>query len=175
MDSVKNFAKVTVSQGYDDAAVSIDLESGDGSRLPDPSVANFNLVWWNSTDYPDPADDPNREIVRCTGKSTDTLTIVRAQESTSAATHNTAGKTYKMILGATAKTITDIYSDLMSFLTATGDVDDSNTVFTFAEAPLLIVQNGAMYRNGKGVTISGTSATLDYPVGIGGDIFGIKG
>ena len=24
------------------------------------------MTWWNSTDYPDPSDDPNSEIVRVT-------------------------------------------------------------------------------------------------------------
>lgn len=69
-----------------------------------PSVS-FNAVWWNATDYADPSDDPNVEIVRVTAISTDTLTVTRAQESTSASTKNTAGKTYKMIAGLTAKAI----------------------------------------------------------------------
>jgi hypothetical protein len=106
LDQAKNFAKATVSTGYDAAATSIVLNTGDGAKLP---TAPFNVVWWNATDYPDPSDDPNVEIVRVTGKSSDTLTVTRAQESTSASTKNTAGKTYKMIAGLTAKTInTDI-------------------------------------------------------------------
>lgn len=109
LDEVKNFAIVTVSTGYDASATSIVLTTGHGAKLPTPTVG-YSLVWWNSTDYPNPADDPNAEIVRCTGKSTDTLTVTRAQEGTSAATHNTADKTYKMMLGITAKMITDIDS-----------------------------------------------------------------
>lgn len=106
LDNAKNFAKVTVSTGYDAAATSIVLSSGHGAKLP---TVSFNAVWWNSTDYADPADDPNVEIVRVTAISTDTLTVTRAQESTSASTKNTAGKTYKMIAGMTAKTVnTDI-------------------------------------------------------------------
>ena len=109
LDAVKNFAKVTVSTGYDASATSVDLSSGHGAKLPAPATDGlFNLVWWNYTDYPDPSDDPNVEIVRVTARSTDTLTITRAQEGTSASTHNTGGKTYKMALCATAKTITDI-------------------------------------------------------------------
>lgn len=60
-----------------------------------------------------------------------------------------------------------------SVLTATGTVDDSNTSFTFASEPSLVCINGAFYRDGKGVTISGTSVTTDFPVGTGGDIYGI--
>ena len=109
MDAIINFGKVTVSQGYDENATSIVLAEGAGARLPDPSSAGqFNLIWWNSTDYPDPADDPNREIVRCTARSTDTLTVVRNQEGSGASTKNTADKTYRMILGLTKKVMDDM-------------------------------------------------------------------
>lgn len=109
LDAVKNFAKVTVSIGYDDVATSIVLTGGDGAKLPAPATdGQFNLVWWNSTEYLDPSDDPKKEIVRCTVRSTDTLTVTRAQEDTSASTKNDAGDTYKMILSPTAKMIMDI-------------------------------------------------------------------
>lgn len=102
MDNTKNFAKVTVSTGYDASATSIVLTTGHGAKLP---TVPFNVTWWNSTDYADPSDDPNVEIGRVTARSTDTLTVTRGQEGTSASTKNTAGKTYKMIAGLTAKTI----------------------------------------------------------------------
>jgi hypothetical protein len=68
----------------------------------------FNLVWYNSTDYKDPVDDPYHEIVRCTALTTDTTTIARAQEGTSAQNHNIVGKTYSMKMAITAKIITDL-------------------------------------------------------------------
>lgn len=113
LDAVINFGKVQVSIGYDASATSIVLGSGEGAKLPQPSTdGDFNLVWWNNTDYTDPTDDPNVEIVRCTARSTDTLTVTRAQESTSATTKNASGKTYKMELALTKKMITDINQDL---------------------------------------------------------------
>lgn len=109
LDPVTNFAKVDVSTGYDASATSIVLNSGGAAELPDPSVDGaFNLVWWNITDYPDPSDDPNVEIVRVTAISTETLTVSRAQEDSSATTKNTASKEYKMILGITKKVLDDI-------------------------------------------------------------------
>jgi hypothetical protein len=99
MDALKNFAVGTVSTGYDASATSIALTSGHGARFP---VAPFFGVWWNSTDYANPADDPNVEIVRVTARSTDTLTITRAQEGTSASTKNTGSKTYKLMQAVTA-------------------------------------------------------------------------
>ncbi len=111
LDSVRNFAKGTVSQGYASGVTSIVLSTGDGAKFPNPGVNGdlaFPLVWWNYTDYADPSDDPSVEIVRCTARTTDTLTIVRAQEGTADVNHNTGGKTYKVILALTAKMITDI-------------------------------------------------------------------
>lgn len=113
IDPVKNFGKVTVSTGYDASATSIALTSGHGAELPAPSTDGaFNVTWWNSTDYPDPADDPNVEIVRVTARSTDTLTVTRAQEGTAASTKNTASKTYKMTLDITKKTRDNIEAAL---------------------------------------------------------------
>ena len=109
LDPVKNFAKVVVSTTYDAAATSIILAAGDGAKLPAPATDGaFNLVWYNFTDYPDPSDDPNVEIVRVTARTTDTLTVTRAQEGTTASTKSEAGKTYKMILALTLKMIEDI-------------------------------------------------------------------
>ncbi len=99
-DNAKNFAKVTVSTGYDAAATNIVLSGGEGAKLPSTP---FNATWYNSTDYGDPTDDPNAEIIRVTGRSVDTLTVTRGQEGISATTKNTSSKTYKMIAGITAK------------------------------------------------------------------------
>lgn len=96
---VTNFGKATVSTTYDAAATSIVLTTGHGSRFP--STFSYPITWWNATDYPDPADDPNREIVTVTNRTGDTLTVTRGAESTGASTKNTAGKTYKMVLTIT--------------------------------------------------------------------------
>lgn len=109
LDPVVNFGKAIVSTGYNSSATSIILQTGGGSKFPNPlAYGAFNLTWWNSTDYPDPSDDSSVEIVRVTNISQDTLTITRAQEGTSASNKNTAGKAYKMVLSSTKKTIDDI-------------------------------------------------------------------
>lgn len=105
LDNAKNFAKATVSTGYNSSATSVVLTTGHGAKMP---TVPFNAVWWDSTLYSDPADDPNVEIVRVTARSTDTLTVTRAQEGTTATAKNTAGSTYKMIAGLTAAGIASI-------------------------------------------------------------------
>jgi hypothetical protein len=101
MDLFKNFAVVTVNTTYGSADTSIVLSAGHGATLPSTP---FNVVWWDSDTYSNPEDDPNKEIVRVKAVSTDTLTVERGQEGTSASTKNTAGKTYKMRAGLTART-----------------------------------------------------------------------
>lgn len=61
----------------------------------------------------------------------------------------------------------------LSVLAATGTINDSNKTFTFASTPTLVVVNGAMYKDGGGVSIVTTTATLDNVVGTGGSIFGL--
>jgi hypothetical protein len=161
-DARKNFAKVSVNAGYNAAATSIDLQTGDGAKLPQPSSDGaFNLVWWNSTDYPDPADDPNVEIVRCTARSSDNITVTRAQESTSASAKNTAGKIYKMVLGPTAKTIDDLVGSL-SVQLVSGTIDGANTGFTVPNSfsgKSIIALNGQILVQDVDYTVSGTAIT----------------
>jgi len=107
LDPIANFAIVTVSQGYNNAATSIVLSTGDGSKLPSTSSV-YNGTWWNATDYTNPADDPLKEIFRVIARTGDTITITRAQEGTTAQNHNTAGKTYKMIFAFSKKFRDDI-------------------------------------------------------------------
>lgn len=107
LDPILNFAKGDVSIGYDDTDVSIVLSSGDGANFP--SSFPYNVVWWNSTNFAGPdKKDPQLEIVRVTARTSDTLTVTRAQEGTAATTKNTAGKTYKMILAFTKKTYDEL-------------------------------------------------------------------
>ncbi len=115
LQTMKNFALSSVSAGYDAAAVTITLTTGGGAKFPQPSTeGQFYLVWWNFTDYPSPTGpptaDPNLEIVLCTARSGDVLTVTRAQEGTSATTKNTGGKTYYMMQAWTAA-VANAYRD----------------------------------------------------------------
>ena len=162
LDSVQNLVKVNVSQGYDQNATSIVLEAGQGALLPTP---NWNATWWNATDFADPSDDPNAEIVRVTAISTDTLTVTRGAESATgggaASTKNTAGKTYKMILGITAKMISDIAANLQKpwrLVNVDGTIDGSNTVFTLDGAITPFDPNSLQVTLGRQPQIQG----IDY-------------
>lgn len=115
LDQVKNFGKVTVSSnGYTSFDTVIVLSVGDGPKLPDPAAGQFNLVWWDITLYADPSDDPNVEIVRCTIRDGDILTVSRGEENTVTSNKNTPGHVYKMILSPTRKMFIDIPIDSQS-------------------------------------------------------------
>lgn len=166
LDPVLNFADVEVSTLYDDSATEIVLSAGEGAKLPDPATDGaFNLVWWNWSDYPNPAWDPNREIVRVSARSTNTLTLSgRAQEGTSATTKNEAGKTYRMALAFTKKSYDDIdnhlhddryytESEIDSLLANSSEWDDAYTHISNTSNPhsvtksqvgLSVVENTAL-------------------------------
>lgn len=115
LDPIVNFGKVTVSTGYSNIETTVVLNSGEGSKLPDPSSdGSFNLVWFNSSSYGSASDDPNVEIVRCIARVGDTLSLMRGQEGTYASNKNAVGKTYKMILSLTKKTVSDIKAEYVS-------------------------------------------------------------
>jgi hypothetical protein len=155
LDSVANFVQVQASTGYTSAATSVVLQAGQGSKLP---AAPFNLVWWNSTDYPNPANDPNVEIVRVTVIASDTITISRAQESTSATNKNTAGKTYSLVLGPTAKMFADIAAAVIGTPINNEVVSGSGTSFTLANTPVL----GSLRLFGAGQRL--TPGGVDYTI-----------
>lgn len=112
LDPTVNFGKVTVSTGYNNLDTVIVLSLDNGSKLPNPALdGHFNLVWFNNSTYSDPSDDPNVEIVRCTDRDGDVLTITRHEEGTIASNKDTSGKIYKMILSPTKKTIDDIQTE----------------------------------------------------------------
>lgn len=114
LDQIKNLTKVNVSTGYSAAATSIVLATSEGGKLPDPALGQYNLTWWNVTDFADPSDDPNVEIVRITAKAGDTITIVRGQEGITATTKNIGGKIYRMGITFTKKMLTDIQTQVQN-------------------------------------------------------------
>jgi len=159
LDPVKNFAKVSVSIGYDASATTIVLATGEGAKLPQPSTDGaFNLVWHNVTDYPDPSNDPNVEIIRVTARTNDTLTITRAQESTTAKTHNTSGKAYQMILGITKNTIDNIDAKIEELA---DEKLNKNTAITGATKTKITYDANGLVTAGEDATTGDISEVTD--------------
>lgn len=156
LDPIKNLVYVNTLTGYSSSDLIITLQSGEGAKLPQPSTDGaFNLVWYNHSLYKNPADDPNVEIVRVTGRSGDVLTISRAQESTTATNKNTSGGNYRLILGMTKKMLDDIQTALNNTVNLTGD-QEINGEKTF--------NNGAAFLSGAIFTGQRTPFPTDLGV-----------
>jgi len=104
IDPVKNFGLVTVSTTYNAGDTVIQLSAGEAAKLPDPAVdGEYDVTWWDATDYANPSLDPNREIVRVTGMSFDQITVIRGQQGTSDSSKSTVGHTYMISRSITKK------------------------------------------------------------------------
>lgn len=116
VDPVKNFAYGTIATAPSPATsgTSFVIGSGLGALFPAPATEGaFNLVIWPAGVQP---LSSNAEIVRCTARSTDTFTIVRTQESTSARTIIVGDQ---VALTLTAKIIPDLSGSIWTpFLAA---------------------------------------------------------
>ncbi len=89
---VKNRAISTLASGINNSVTSLSVASGDGAKFPDEYPFHITI------------DD---EILECTNRSTDTLTVIRAQQGTAAASHS-AGASVELRI--TAKHIDDLTS-----------------------------------------------------------------
>ena len=72
-----NSAFATLASGINSSATSITLTTGQGARFPSLSAGDYFFATLIDTSN-------NLEIVKCTARSTDVLTVVRGQESTTA-------------------------------------------------------------------------------------------
>jgi hypothetical protein len=103
-DAHKNFAASLIATAPSPASsgTSLVVTAADGTKFP---AVPFNATIWPASSQP---TTTNAEIVRVTAISTDTFTITRAQESSSARTVIVGDQIAATI---TAKTFTDLNED----------------------------------------------------------------
>lgn len=70
-----NNAVGTLASGINTSVTSIALGAGQGAKFPSPTGSDYFMLTVVKA-------DGSREIMKCTARSTDTLTVVRAQEGT---------------------------------------------------------------------------------------------
>jgi len=136
VDAHKNFAYSTVATAPSPASsgTSLVVGAGEGARFPTPP---FNVTIWPNNAIPLPS---NAEIARVTAISTDTLTITRSQEGSTA---RSIGAGDQIAAVYSVKTFTDIENDYVSLAPKT---NARNTILTSGSSdpqpnvPALILQ-----------------------------------
>lgn len=144
-DAHANFAYSTVATAPSPATsgTSLVVAAGEGALFP---ATPFNATIWPAAAQPTSA---TAEIVRVTNRSTDTLTISRAQESTVARTVIVGDQIAATI---TAKTLTDVEAFAWDTIQPVGtrvevnpwQADSANTNWSSLQGPVQLVQSGGL-------------------------------
>jgi microcystin-dependent protein len=139
-DDHKNFAYsvVAVAPVPATSGTSLEVAPGDGAKFP---TAPFNAVVWPASVQPTTA---NAEVIRVTAKATDTFTIVRTQEGSSA---RTIGVNDQISNNITDKALTDIEAAFVTAGMTTAPVGGAIMWFTtVAPTGWLILDGSAVSR-----------------------------
>jgi hypothetical protein len=148
-----NNAATTLAAGINSSVTSISVT--DGSVFPALTGSDHFYVTFDDT--------TNREIVKVTARSGNTLTVVRGQDDTTAQAFNSGDKAELRVVAALLEDITTEVTSTLSVDTFTGD--GTTTAFTLSQAPssednLIVFIEGA-YQNPGDFVLSGTTLTLD--------------
>ncbi len=146
-----NNASGTLSVQAETGHTTLTLQSSEGSLYPSPTGSDFFQVSLEDT-------SGNLEICTCTSRSTDVLTVTRAQENTSALVFPTGSRVELRLTAATHDSFLQVYGGVMQ-----GTLDMNNETL---QDPLL---TGGEIRNApiRG-TDGGTSNQIIVPTA-GGD------
>ncbi len=99
-----NSAASELASAVTSGAVSLTLRTGDGAKFPSPAGGDFFLV----TLYQKVGQDEiNHEIVKCTARAGDVLTVVRAQEGTVAVAWPSATAVQLRVTAGSLGSLTD--------------------------------------------------------------------
>lgn len=182
LDPAANFVRGNTDAAIDATQTSVSVV--DASIFPDPATeGEYNVVIWDAANHPRPDQDPDVEILRVTAidTGTNTLTVVRAQEGTTGASHPSGSAVH---LSPTAK----MFSDIESEYTAAGEDFDGEGTSEFSNLQSLSTEeviddvpssfeafvkgsgntNGYVSRVSRQVTADNTAVGLGNPDPNGG-------
>ena len=133
----KNCARTTINQAGGINASATSLTISDASRFP--SSGDFLITAWNITEFPNPCDDPNVEIIKVTNVIGNIFNVIsRGQEDTVGVSHSN-GQAVQMLI--TAGTFEEIENAITTSLNIpvigedlTSQIDGITDTFTIANS-----------------------------------------
>ena len=148
-----NNAATTLAAGINSSVTSIAVT--DGSVFPTITGSDHFYVTFDDT--------TNKEIVKVTARSSNTLTVVRGHDNTTARAFSSGDKAELRVVAALLEDVKTEVTSTLTVDTFTGN--GSATAFTLSVAPAsednLIVFIEGVYQNPGDFTLSGTTLTLD--------------
>jgi len=150
---LNNYAYGTLNAGINNAVTTIVLASGQGSRFP--STYNFMIVVGDSTQ--------GYEIMECTNRATDTLTVGRAKEGTGALPFDSATDVRLLI---TKLYITELQDAINNIETGTTGLDSLDVGGGYGDTGVTISAAGVIQANGA-ITTDGTLTANAAAIGGG--------
>lgn len=124
---VKNNAYSTLASGINDSATSITLAAGTGARFPAAGGADYFYATLINTSN-------QLEVVKVTARSTDTLTVVRGQDGTTARAYSASDRIELRVTAALLADIRDSITPADGTVTTAKIVDGNVTLAKLAAA-----------------------------------------
>ena len=152
----KNNAKTTLASSLSNSATSATVT--DGSVFPSLSAGEFFLITFD--------DGTNNEICKCTARSGNTLTIVRAQESTTARAFSSGDAAEGRVTAGVLETIQENIAaksanqTVYNTTTASSATDYDIGIDPSVEANAMVFLNGVMQHHDT-FSFSGSTLTFD--------------
>lgn len=145
----KNCARTTINQVGGINASDLSLIVSDATLFP--TSGDFLVTIWDKVSYPNPCDDANTEIVKVTGVSGNTFTILRGQEDTVGVSHANAQAVEMLITAGTFEEIEDAIK-ISSNIPVIGEdltsqIDGIEDTFTVSSS--YVSNTVAVYLNGS--------------------------
>lgn len=120
-----NGAKGRLLTGISAAATSLTLRSGQGALFPSFGAGDFA---WLTLEQGTAANPTKREIVRCSARTGDVLTILRAQQGTTALAFDAGARVELRLTAATLASFQDVLGYNRTFTTGCAVSNNDNAV-----------------------------------------------
>ena len=158
-----NNAHSTLASGINDSATSITVASGHGARFPSLSGSQFFFATLIDTSN-------NLEIVKCTARSTDVLTVTRAQESTSARAFSSGDRIELRVTAAGLAAVKSIDDDAVTLAKMASGTDGNIISYDTSGNPVAVATGSS----GQVLTSAGAGAVPSFQDASGTDFVGFK-